>query len=475
MTTFFWVCLLIAASFLMSLPRTGIAADTTGKSSSLMLLDADSSQLNGDMIALHTRLQDIHKTLWLTKTLLAVPGYLASDLKKLESELKLLDGLLTTAQAIPELREDAQNAKQQIEIVLKEFSAARAKAEQVEQQVKPFKTTIDTADSQIQKVDTNAERFRVAIVNPMSTYTNIAQTCVNNAVPAGRPCMQRAVDSKGNNLDVGVKQLDKVVKLALTDMPDLISLKKLDADFEALDSIRKKVASVLKEIHPMIDALKELDSLLKQHFHEKFPYPDPTWKDPIRISHYEIKVSMRTILNGSKAIEDEIEHALSKSMWEAAKVFGVGKLVNSLKHQAEKDLSTIKSKLHLKNNLRIPELAQLDSIFSNITTDIAKFPANFGVNLPDISLDAPSLNFRGELIDLSALKRLMSELAPHGISGPSANLCAGVSYGCTTPAAQQTHGASPTPAPATPSHVTPNHVTPSQKPPHFSAPWPVKH
>ncbi|SFM93639.1 hypothetical protein SAMN05660284_00023 [Formivibrio citricus] len=471
--------LLIAASLFMGIPLQSSAAGAA-KSPSLARLDADASRLDSDMMALHTRLQDIHKTLWLTKTLLAVPGNLASDLKKLEAELKLLDGMLDTAQAIPQTREDAKKAKQEVDAALKEVSAARAKAEEVEQRVEPFRARLDTADNRIQKVDTNAERFRVAVVHPMPTYTGVAQTCVNYAEQSRMQCMQRTADNKADTLDRGVVQLDEIVRLALTDVPDLVSLKKLEADFEALDSIRNKVEALLKKTHAMLDALKELDGLMGHHFHVSFPYPDPTWKNPARISHYEIKVSMRTILNGSKAIEDEIERTLSKSLWKAAKLFGVGKLVDSLKHQAESELNAIKNKLHLNQSLRIPELARIDGFFGNITADIARFSADFGMNLPDISLDAPSFNYRGQRIDLNAIRNLMNELAPHGISGPAASLCAGVSYGCTASAAPSSRPSAATPvhAPTVTPHTTTNHgTTPSPQPVHTSpkhTEWPFK-
>lgn len=425
-------CLLVASSCLLGAQGMAMAqtAGNASKSPSLARLDADSAQLNADMTALHARLQDVHKTLWLTKNLLAVPGHVASDLRKLEAELKMLDGLLNTAQAVPQIRENAKRAKQEVDVALKEVTAAKLKSEQAEHRVEPFKTRINAADERIVKLDANAERFRMAVPYPMSSYTGVAQTCVNNAAAARKQCMQGIVDGKGGNLDKGIQQMDKVVKLALTNMPDLTNLKQLDDDFEVLESIRKKIEGVIKVTESMMGPLKELDSLLGRHFKASFPYPDPTWKNPVRISHYDVKVSMRTILNGGKAIEDEIERMLSKSLWKAAKIFGVGKLVDSIKHEAEHELKKITGKLHLNPNLRIPELDRLNNVFGIIDADIAKFPADFGMKLPDISIDAPSLNYGGQIIDLNAIKRLTGDLAPHGISGAPASLCAGVSYGC---------------------------------------------
>ncbi len=423
----------VVMMFMMTIgvPSVSFAAGAPAKSASLSRLDVDAIQLNADMMALHTRLQDIHKVLWTTKKLLAAPGILASDLKKLETELKLLDGLLNTAQAVPQFREDAKKAKQQIDVVLKEVSAARARAEDLEHRVEPYKPKIESADNKVQKIDTNAERFRRFFAEPMPTYTKVAQTCVSNAAQDRMSCMQRAVDDKANKLDKGVQEMDKVVKLALTNLPDIVPLKKLDADFEAIDAIGDKVEAMIKRIHEMTGALRELQSLLDKKIGASFPYPDPTWKNPLRVSHYEVKVKMRTILNGAKAIEDEIEHALSKTLWQAAKVFGVGKLVNAIKRDAEKELDGIKKKLHLNQSLRIPELAKLEGAFGNINAALVNFPFDFSLNLPDFSPDAPSLNFGGHFIDLSAIKKLMNELAPNGLSGAPAKICTGVSYGCT--------------------------------------------
>gem|GEM_PF-1784453 len=464
----FVVCMLMAVVLTTGIMRDGMAA-TPQKSPNLARLDADATQLNKDMMALHTRLQDIHKILWTTKKLLAVPGILASDLKKLETELKLLDSLLNTAQAVPQFRADAKKAKQQIDVALKEVSAARAKAEEVEHAVEPYKPRIEKADTQIQKIDTDAERFRKIFAEPMPTYTSVAQTCVSNAVQDRMVCMQHAADSKADTLDAGVRDLDKVVKLALTNAPDIGALKKLDADFETLEAISDKVEALVKRIQESTEALRDLHSLLGKKFGASFPYPDPTWKNPVRISHYEVKVSMQTILNGGKAIEDAIEHALSKTLWKAAKVFGVGKLVDSIKRQGEKELAAIEKRLHLNQSLRIPELAKIEGVFGNINTAIVHFPFDFAINMPDFSPDAPSLHFGGQIIDLSAIKKRMSELAPNGLSGVPTKLCAGVSYGCTGSGASSGQTTAPHAAPAVSSHELAQTKKPTHESKHHSS------
>jgi hypothetical protein len=189
------------------------------------------------------------------------------------------------------------------------------------------------------------------------------------------------------------------------------------------------MAALLKRLEALAGQLGKLNAVLDQSFGFSFPYPDPTLTDPLRISHYPVSISFRTIINGANAIEDEIERVLSKTLWEVLKGLGVSKYVNEVKNKANSAVDALLRAVKFEVDVNLPSLAPLDQLERLLPGLDAKIG---GLKFPDIDLNTPTFGFPGVKagIDFRDIKASAAFFNPSGLMPGKPNLCDGVTFGC---------------------------------------------
>ena len=169
---------------------------------------------------------------------------------------------------------------------------------------------------------------------------------------------------------------------------------------EPIHKLEQEVDAVERKLHALVNPLHELSALFKKEFSAEFPYPSPTWKNPLRVEHYNFSIGFKVILEGEHAVEKEIERKLSKDMYKAAKIFGMDKLVKGLVHEATKELNAIKGKLSLNIKMEIPGIDAINADLNAFERGLAN------IRIPNINaqpIDDLLKKIQGEIPKLNSL------------------------------------------------------------------------
>ncbi|MDD2806523.1 MAG: hypothetical protein PHV33_13305 [Elusimicrobiales bacterium] len=405
--------------------------DLQTASEPLRKLDADSRTLYKDQAALIARVETVKDFLDTSASRLGLLETIDADLKATEAGLKAIDTAAEAAEAIPQAREKAKKVRASVAVTLKDVTAARKRLDAVVLKTKPVREKMENAAEKLGKVRLALWGVNEGVVNKMPFPLGIAAGCLNKMTPEKRPCAQNSVDSKAGTVDSIVTEYDRVVKILIyTPEPWLPSMKFFDpfsAELAELEKLREEVDALLGRVEKLEGELHGLLKVLNMKFGFSFPYPNPTWTNPARISHYHVKIGFRKIVQGANAIEKEIEHILSGFLWKVLKRVGVGKYVDDLKDQAEREANRLVRAVHFDIDLGLPDFGPLDAFDASITglpaaLDALKFPV-VDTSLPDFGLPGVSL-------PLPDIELSFGFFSPKGLLPSVPNLCDGVSYGC---------------------------------------------
>jgi len=422
------------AAPLMARPGTPqYAADLQGAGAPLQKLNEDSLTLYRDQAALIARVETVKEFLDTSASSLGLLETIDSDLKATEAGLKTLDGAAEAAEAIPQAREKAKKVRVSVAAALKDITAARQRMDAVVAKTRPAREELESAASKAGKLRLALWGVNEGVIAKMPYPIGIAAGCLAKMPADKRPCPQGKVDSKAGSIDSLVVEYDRVVKLLIyTPEPWLPSMKFFDpfsAELAELERLREDVAALLGRVEKLEDELHGLLRILNMKFGFSFPYPNPSWRNPARMSHYHVNIGFRKIAKGADAIEDEIEHILSGFLWRVLKGIGVGKFVNDLKDQAEHAANRMMRSVHFDINLDLPDFGALDAFDASIgdlpaLCDGLKFPA-IDASLPDFGF--PGVNAS---LPFGEIENSFKFFSPNGLLPDLPNICDGVSYGC---------------------------------------------
>ena len=194
--------------------------------------------------------------------------------------------------------------------------------------------------------------------------------------------LQSKLDKLASESDLRIVQANTILQDIITKVKDADSFihDKLRNAIEPFETLENDIENLLSNLNSLINPLNDLGSLLNKTYCVDFPYPSPTWRKPWRVKHYDLCIGFRTIIRGSDYIEREIKDILSSGLYSAAKVFGLGKLVNDLERQAKNELNSVTNRLNLRFNVSIPGLDKLEQELSYLENGLNEFNPKININ-----------------------------------------------------------------------------------------------
>ncbi len=396
-------------------------------------LNDDGQTLYRDQAQLISRVETIRDFLDTSANRLGLLETIDSDLKQTEKALKALDKAAAAAEAIPQARAKAKNLRASLGATLKKITSARERMDSVVAKTKPAREKLETAASRAEKLRLALWGVNEGVVAKMPIALGAAAYCVRQTPDDKRPCAQRKVDDKCSAVNPVVGEYDRVVKALIYTpepwLPSMSFFNPFSAELDELEKLREEVAALRSRVEKLEHELHGLLSLLNKKFGFSFPYPNPTWTNPARISHYHVSVSFSKIVDGANAIEREIEHILSGFLWKVLKRLGVGKYINDLKAQAEHEANRMMKAVHFDIDLGLPDFGPLDPF----EKAIVNLPGAIDLlNFPSLDLSLPGFGLPGVNPGLSFgdLEPSLKFFSPNGLLPNMPKPCDGLNYGC---------------------------------------------
>jgi len=348
------------------------------------------TQLSKDTASLSTTLdiyikttQKVDSTLLNVKGMLEVPQELSADLEQLISGIKTVRTLLTTASVVPQIRSKANAMLKSIGGLEKQIIDAKKKIDEFDKKIAPLREKIDKIEKRFKKAIDAAIIFKKRLQEFVAALQG-ADKCISSW-PEGdfKKDLQADFDKTADASDKWIKGLDASLQAVIKKLNDIEGSleKKIEPLLAPIDEIENQVADLRKKLQGIVKPLQAVINKLNQEFSFSFRYPNPTWKNPFRTSHYKVTISMRIIIQGANAIEREIERILSKILWKILETLGVGQFVKQLQNQANKALSSVLSALHLDFNIQIPGLSKLAGALTNLSDALTALTAQLDLDL----------------------------------------------------------------------------------------------
>jgi len=334
---------------------------------------------------------------------------LAKNLKDLDDALTTVEKGIKIAQDIPQTAETANKLEKEMQSIHPQVTKASTSVNNLNDKISPTRNKLQSFDSKLQNAITAAETFE----NGLNKYTADiakAQQCISS-LPDGstKDGLQSRLDKLANASDKRVVQANKLLKdiISVINAIDNKITQEIDKLMQPIDDLETDVASLLKDLKGIINPLKDLESLFSKSFSVTFPYPSPTWKHPFRMKNYTLDIGFDIILQGADKIKNEIEKKLGKTMYEAAKAFGLNKLVDDLEDQGKKALNPILKDLHLDINMNIPGIGQLDQNLNDLSKGLSDLSSM-------MTLDTQPLDglFKDIQSDISEMENIYQNCKP---------------------------------------------------------------
>lgn len=414
-------------------PNLQYLEDLKTASDPIKKLNEDSQALYKDQSALIARVQTIEDFLDTSANRLGLLETIDSGLKATEKGLIGLDKAAEAAEAIPQSREKAKKVRVSVTAALKDVTAARARMDAVVAKTKPAREKMESAAKKAKILRLSLWGVNEGVIAKMPMPLGIAAGCLSKMQDPVRSCAQAKVDAKCASIDSGVTEYDRVVKVLIyTPEPWLPSMKFFDPfsmELDELDKLREDVEALKGRVEKLERELHGLLQVLDMKFGFSFPYPNPSWRNPARISHYHVNIGFRKIVQGTNAIEREIEHILSGFLWKVLRKLGVGKYVDDLKDQAEREANKLMKAVHFDIDLGMPDFGPLAPFEASIgglpdALDLMKLPS-IDTSLPDFGFPGVKVN-----VPFGDIEKSFDFFSPKGLLPGAPNLCDGVSYGC---------------------------------------------
>jgi uncharacterized coiled-coil DUF342 family protein len=379
----FGICLFVALPMQMRANNASRAVGEVlmpamaGASASSMLIASSSvSKLTSDESTLHKTLdvyldksQAVHQDLHLIINVLTTIDKVTKALVALNDMLGTVNDLLAIPRAIPQTRETAENLSKGIAAIKPQVEQASTKMTTLNNKVQPINARLQSFDSKLQKFIAALQVSEKSLDSYVAAI-NTAQQCVLS-LPSGsaRDKAQNDLDKLSDKSDGAVVNANTLLAAPLNAVKRIEDeiIAKLQTLVDPLDQLDQDVESLLSKLRGAVNPLHDLSALFNKSFGFSFPYPNPTWRKPWRISHYTISVEFKTIINGADAIEKRIEQLLSGTMYRFAKEFGLGKIVDGIENDAKHELNTITNRMNLGFPVSLPGLNRLDESISRLS------------------------------------------------------------------------------------------------------------
>jgi len=289
-----------------------------------------------------------------------------TDLTNIDHDGALLRDLLGVAKQVPALKEQASTLLSALEKTKPSVKQAQKSTNEANARLIPIRNKLNTIDKGIRSLVKIAEGLEKGLNLYSATLVKVQQCA--DGLPAGskKDSIQISIDNRANEIDPTVVKInaDLVSIINAVNTIDQSIQSDTKKIIEPLHKLESDLDSLARKLHALINPLHELDALYKKEFSAEFPYPAPTFENPFKIKHYKVSIGFKTILEGKEKIEHEIEKMLSKEMYEAAKLFGLEKLIRAIEHDAMNEMNAIKNKIHLNINIEVQGLDKIEADLS---------------------------------------------------------------------------------------------------------------
>jgi CII-binding regulator of phage lambda lysogenization HflD len=350
------------------------------------MLSASVDQLRTDIASLRQTLNvyDTHgkkldTDLQLVIKALDLLDKMAHGLKSLDAAMTSAEKLLDIAKDIPQTSEQATTLSNQLKSIHPSVTDASTKVNSLNDKLAPTRQKLTTFDGILQKALIVEEGFD-KVVGAYSDITGKAQTCINS-LPAGtvKDGLQSRIDGLSNQSDPRVVQANKILRDPINAIDDIekIIQERLRPLREPLDELDSDVENLLSKLNDIMNPLRDVQALFQKTFDVSFPYPSPTWRHPGRMKHYTVSIGFDVILKGSDAIKSDLKRMLGGALYDAAKAFGIDKLIKDLEDQAQGALKVVLNRLKLDVDVKLPglgklpsELTEADNAFSDLVSKL---------------------------------------------------------------------------------------------------------
>lgn len=403
------------------------------ESAALKKLDSDSKNLYKDQEQLVSRVNTVKTALSDTDKGLGALEKLQSDLAKLEDALKAADKAAETAEAIPQAHDKAKKIRDTISPALSKVSSARKRLDAIVARTKPLRPKLQKASKAAGGLATGLGALNSDVVAHVPDATAAAEACLQKAPDAKKQCISSSLDSKANGIDGLVTEYDRVVKALIATpgpwLPSTSFLDPVNGQLREIEGLCGNLEALTDRLNALTSQLKTLNQVLDQEFSFSFPYPNPTWKNPVRISHKKVSIGFRTIIKGANAIENEIEKYLSKALWKVLKGLGVGKFVHELQDKANDAVNSAMKAVNFDVDVNLPSLQPIydfEGSLNGLQSGIN------GLKFPKVGADLPNFGLPGVKpgLDLRGIQGSLKFFAPNGFNLRAPNLCTNATYGC---------------------------------------------
>ena len=419
------VALTIAGASLPAAAQTSSAVGTlltngTTLTQSVGTLSGNVQQLNTSLIYLQGKL--------------ALPGKLASDLKQLDSLLTTSKTLLEAASIIPDLQSATSVMLDGISATQPPVQSAQTTATQFDDSVQPISDPVNALQGTVNTLSTDLTKFQQGLAQYLNAV-RVAQQCVAGQPAASRQTLQNALDTLANGSSKTMADMNVAAGATNATVGTLqqTAQNTLAPVFEPVNTLENDVAALFKSLQGIEGPLNDVGSVLKKNFSVTFPYPNPSWSHPFRISHYTLNIRMTTIIAGAAKIEAEIESILRGFLYRMAKLFGLERLIDDLSSAANSEMKKVLDTLHLDFKVNIPGLSTFQNDLGSVTTRFQNVAP--GLKLDTSALDTPlhtlSANF-GQLNQLGSCGAAASS-APRPAPAPAPSPTGGIPWPPTSP------------------------------------------
>ena len=355
----------------------------------------DSRALYSDQNALIHRVKDIQTFLSVSANALGVLTTVDTDLQKLEVSAKALYGTAEAASAIPQAREKAQKVKTTLGATLKNITAARQRMDAIVAKPEPVRVKMAAAAERARQLELGLTGLN-SVVDLIPSATVNIEACLKRLPEDKQACAKGNVEDTAIKVDSAVREYDRVVKVLIYTpdgwLPSMNFFDPFSADMRAIEKLREDIEALYARVEKLSGELAGLNAVLDRNFSFGFPYPNPTWTNPARMSTYDVSIGFRTIIQGANTIQDRIQEVLSSFLWGILKGLGVGGYVNYLIDQANNAVNALMSMVGFDAALDLPDMSPLDA-FGDIEV---KLMADLdGLKFPAVGADLPGFGFPG--------------------------------------------------------------------------------
>lgn len=389
-------------------PQTKQASPAPKPAGTADLHPTDTTKLKADVTALNSTLDKYIKVgnkadldLTVVITGIDIVAILNTDLTNIDHDSAVVRDLLGIAKQVPELKDQASLLLSALEKAQPSVKQAQKTTSDANASLMPTRNRLNTVDKGLRTLVSTAGILEKTLAVYSTALVKAEQCAAGLQTGKVRDSIQDNISHQSNDVDPYiVKANDGLIEIInVVNAIDQTIQSNTKQVIEPIHKIEQEVDAVERKIHAAVNPLHELSALFKKEFSAEFPYLSPTWKDPVRIRHHNFSIEFKVILQGEHAIEKEIEKILSKDMYNAAKLFGLGKLVKGIQHEAMKELNSIKGKLSLNIKMEIPGVDTIKPDLDAFEREVAN------INTPNINaqpIDDLLKKIQGEIPKLNA-------------------------------------------------------------------------